>query len=196
MIRKNYSNFILLEFWVPLASSPAGNNSVVLMGGIVHHFVIATSADQLAANPSFIDCYSVSLQFNKQIRGPFGTGIRTMLFPFTKLPEEGVVTTSIPLLLSINYYFSEPGSNSQVQFAGGPIFHLRPSEWIEHGVKRNAFRTGYGIGVFSGYNLYGQGELGIFAETGLLYEKYRNNRSVKDSGDITALFHLGFSFNY
>lgn len=167
----------------------AGNNSIVFSGGINHHFT-TTVTDRPASRPGFIDAYSVSLQYTRQINEPLGIGFRTMYQDFNASQEEGISDASIPVFVTLNYRLFEIGAGNHIQLATGPVFHLNSGESFESEELKKSFETGYGVGVFSGYSLGIWGKLGGYAEGGLLYEKYKN------TSNVTALFNLGFAINY
>ena len=182
-------------FLILVVSANAGNNAIVLSGGINHHFS-TTVTNEPASKPGFIDAYSASVQYNRQINGTFGAGIRTIFYNFNAMQEEGVSDASIPVFLTLNYRLFQIGAGNHVQLAAGPVFHLNSGESFESEELKKSFETGYGVGVFSGYSFGIWGVLGVYAEGGLLYEKYSLKSTVKNNSIVTALFSLGFALNY
>lgn len=186
---------VIFFFLLLAVSGRAANNALIFSGGINHHFSTALS-NQPASKVGFIDAYSVSLQYNRQINGIFSTGFRTMFHNFNAMQEEGISDASIPVFLTLNYRLLEIGAGNNVQLAAGPVFHLNSGENFERKELKKSSETGYGIGVFSGYSLGIWNGLGLYAEGGLLYEKYSFKSTVKNNSNVTALFSLGFAINY
>ncbi len=186
---------VLFLFLLLAVSGRAANNALIFSGGINHHFSTALS-EQPASKPGFIDAYSLSLQYNRQINGTFGAGLRTMFHNFNAMQEEGISDASIPVFLTLNYRLFEIGAGNHIQLAAGPVFHLNSAEGFESKDLKKSFETGYGIGLFSGYSFGVWSVLGVYAEGGLLYEKYSFKSTVKNNSNVTALFSLGFALNY
>ena len=177
------------------SSGHAGNNTLVLSGALNHHFSTTTSKTSVA-NTGFPDAYSISLHYNRQLTEKFGAGIRMMLHNLPTLQEDGVYNATLPALLTFNYRLFEMGDWSQVQLAAGPVFHIISAENFESGALSKSFETGYGVGIFSGYDFGLWGPLGIYAESGLLYEKYDFKKTSANNTNVTAIFSLGFAFTY
>lgn len=194
-MRAQSISFVLFLFLILDVSGRAANNTLIFSGGINHHFSTAVT-EQPASRPGFIDAYSVSMQYNRKINGAFGAGFRTMFHNFNAMQEEGVNAASIPVFLTLNYHVFEIDAGNHVQFAAGPVFNLNSAEGFESEEIKKSFKTGYGIGLFSGYSLGIWGLLSVNAEGGLLYEKYSFKNTVKNNSNITALFSLGFALNY
>ena len=185
----------LFIFLILTVSANADNNVLIVSGGVNHHFSTAVP-EQPASKPGFIDAYSISLQYSRKINGPFGVGFRTMFHNFNAMQDGSISDASIPVFFTMNYRLLEISAGNHIQLVAGPVFHLNSAEVFTNKELKKSFETGYGLGVFSGYSFGVWGILGVYAEGGLLYEKYSFKPSTASNANVTTLFSLGFSFNY
>jgi hypothetical protein len=185
----------LFIFFIFTSSSRAGNNDLIISGGINHNFSQEVKG-RAVSRADFIDAYSVNLQYNRQLSRTIGVGFRTIYSPVPTMYGNDLSSSSVPVFVVLNYRLLEIDSENQVhliQFAVGPVYHIFLNKSSESENSDKDYKTGYGVGIFSGYSFGVWDMLGVYIEGGLLYEKY-NFKSV--NVNIRAVFNIGFSLIY
>lgn len=196
-MKQNHFQFIFLMLLLLAISVHAANNTFVLSGGVIHPFFKVVTSELSDSEPGASPAYSMSFQYNRQINQTIGVGLRLMFRGLNLFQEEGIIAATLPVLVTMNYrLFSLGVVDNHVQFAAGLIFPLKSDKGFDNQKFNNLSKPGYGAGIFSCYKVHVVHSLGMYAEGGLLYEKYNFGSFHQNNGKITALLQLGISFNY